>query len=85
MLTRPAGMSIHEEIAADAVEIFAAFGKEIRLPGQTLHALISEPQETLELNAGGFGSAGGGYFRVSAFNSREKAREAADRLSGLSW
>jgi LL-diaminopimelate aminotransferase len=32
----------------------------------------------------GFGNAGEGYFRVSAFNSRENAREAALRLSKLS-
>ena len=33
----------------------------------------------------GFGRAGEGYFRISAFNSREKVLEAADRLKALSW
>lgn len=33
----------------------------------------------------GFGSAGEGYFRVSAFNSVANAREAALRLSAISW
>jgi LL-diaminopimelate aminotransferase len=33
----------------------------------------------------GFGRAGEGYFRVSAFNSPEKAREAAQRLAALKW
>ncbi|MFV0338713.1 MAG: LL-diaminopimelate aminotransferase, partial [Chthoniobacterales bacterium] len=33
----------------------------------------------------GFGSAGEGFFRISSFNSREKAQEAADRLTKLSW
>lgn len=33
----------------------------------------------------GFGSAGEGYFRVSAFNSRANAEEAARRLSAVSW
>jgi len=33
----------------------------------------------------GFGRAGEGYFRISAFNSREKALEAADRLKSLTW
>ncbi len=33
----------------------------------------------------GFGSAGEGFFRVSAFNSREKAIEAAERLGNLKW
>ena len=51
-------MSIHQEIAADAAEIFTAFGKEIRWGGQVLPALISEPQETVELEAGGFTASG---------------------------
>lgn len=33
----------------------------------------------------GFGSEGEGYFRISAFNSREKATEAAKRLAALKW
>ncbi|MFV0416680.1 MAG: LL-diaminopimelate aminotransferase [Chthoniobacterales bacterium] len=33
----------------------------------------------------GFGSAGEGFFRISSFNSREKAQEAAKRLAELSW
>jgi LL-diaminopimelate aminotransferase len=31
----------------------------------------------------GFGSRGEGYFRISAFNSRENAVEAATRLHSL--
>jgi len=33
----------------------------------------------------GFGSAGEGFFRVSAFNSRAKAEEAAQRFRNASW
>jgi len=33
----------------------------------------------------GFGSAGEGYFRISAFNSRANALEAASRLRALAW
>lgn len=33
----------------------------------------------------GFGRQGEGYFRVSAFNSRENAEEVADRFLNLSW
>lgn len=33
----------------------------------------------------GFGNAGEGYFRISAFNSRANAEEAARRLAALSW
>jgi len=33
----------------------------------------------------GFGRAGEGYFRISAFNSREKAIEAAARIKAMQW
>ena len=33
----------------------------------------------------GFGGAGEGYFRISAFNSRVNAEEAARRLEALAW
>jgi LL-diaminopimelate aminotransferase len=31
----------------------------------------------------GFGAAGEGYFRISAFNSRANAEEVARRIKGL--
>jgi LL-diaminopimelate aminotransferase len=33
----------------------------------------------------GFGAEGEGYFRVSAFNSRANAEEAARRFTNLKW
>ncbi len=33
----------------------------------------------------GFGSPGEGYFRISAFNSRANASEAARRFSAIEW
>lgn len=33
----------------------------------------------------GFGTAGEGYFRISAFNSRENADEVARRIQALKW
>ena len=33
----------------------------------------------------GFGRAGEGYFRISAFNSREKVLEAAARIKAMTW
>ena len=33
----------------------------------------------------GFGAAGEGYFRISAFNSRANAEEVARRLEALNW
>ena len=51
-------MSIHDEMAADVAGIFSEFGKEVAIAGRTLPALISEPQETVELGAGGFTASG---------------------------
>ncbi len=45
-------------MAADAAEIFAEFGKQVSIAGRDIPALISEPQETLELGAGGFTASG---------------------------
>jgi LL-diaminopimelate aminotransferase len=33
----------------------------------------------------GFGNAGEGYFRISAFNSRENAEEVARRIQAMNW
>jgi LL-diaminopimelate aminotransferase len=33
----------------------------------------------------GFGNAGEGYFRISAFNSRENAEEVANRIQAMRW
>jgi LL-diaminopimelate aminotransferase len=33
----------------------------------------------------GFGAEGARYFRVSAFNSKENAEEAARRFTRLTW
>ena len=33
----------------------------------------------------GFGTAGEGYFRISAFNSRENAEEVAKRIQAIDW
>ncbi|MCH9034372.1 MAG: LL-diaminopimelate aminotransferase, partial [Planctomycetes bacterium] len=33
----------------------------------------------------GFGSCGEGYFRISAFNTRENTEAAVERLRNVSW
>jgi LL-diaminopimelate aminotransferase len=33
----------------------------------------------------GFGSAGEGFFRISAFNSRTNAEETARRITAINW
>ena len=51
-------MSIHEEIAADAAEVFREFGKPVGINDRTIMALVSEPTETVSLEAGGFVAEG---------------------------
>ncbi|MBU3665276.1 MAG: hypothetical protein FGM15_05285 [Chthoniobacterales bacterium] len=51
-------MTIFDEMAADVVEIFAEFGKPIRINDRHFSALVAEPELSLELEAGGFNSAG---------------------------
>jgi LL-diaminopimelate aminotransferase len=46
--------------------------------------ILSEAQVVITPGSG-FGQAGEGYFRVSAFNSRANAEEAARRLAALAW
>ena len=45
--------------------------------------MLSEIQVVVTPGSG-FGSQGEGYFRISAFNSRENAEEVARRLQKLS-
>lgn len=46
---------------------------------------ILEEARVVVTPGAGFGAAGEGYFRVSAFNSRENAQEAARRLAAMAW
>jgi LL-diaminopimelate aminotransferase len=46
--------------------------------------ILKEIQVVITPGAG-FGSQGEGYFRVSAFNSRENAEEVARRFQTLKW
>ena len=51
-------MSIYNEMAGDLAQILDEFGKRVTFEGRELSALVSEPQETLELGAGGFTASG---------------------------
>jgi hypothetical protein len=64
-------VSLHDQIAADAAQIFAEFGKEITLAGQTLSALVSDPEESVELSAGGFVASGNFTVKLLRNNLRK--------------
>jgi LL-diaminopimelate aminotransferase len=46
---------------------------------------ILEKARVVVTPGSGFGAAGEGYFRVSAFNDRARAGEAAKRLAAMPW
>jgi hypothetical protein len=54
----PGGVSVYNEIAADAAQVFAEFGKEIQWKDRAYPALISEPAFSQEFETGGFADAG---------------------------
>ena len=49
---------------------------------QMFDRLLKEVKVVVTPGAG-FGAQGEGYFRISAFNSRENAKEVAQRLKGF--
>ena len=49
---------------------------------QMFDKMLEEAQVVITPGSG-FGSAGEGYFRISAFNSRENVEEVCDRLKAL--
>ena len=51
-------MTLSDEMAADAAQIFDAFGSTITWKGRTLRALVSEPTLGQDLATGGFVDTG---------------------------
>ncbi len=51
---------------------------------QVFDKILSDIQVVITPGAG-FGAQGEGYFRVSAFNSRQNAEEAARRFKEVRW
>jgi LL-diaminopimelate aminotransferase len=47
--------------------------------------LMLEDANIVVTPGAGFGSNGEGFFRISAFNSRENAQEAAKRIMGMNF
>ena len=55
------------------------------VPSWTMFDFLLREANIVITPGSGFGAAGEGYFRISAFNSRERAIEAAGRLAALDF
>ena len=55
------------------------------VPSWTMFDFLLREAGIVTTPGSGFGAAGEGYFRISAFNSRERAQEAAKRLASLDF
>jgi LL-diaminopimelate aminotransferase len=55
------------------------------VPSWTVFDFLLHEANIVTTPGSGFGAAGEGYFRISAFNSRERAEEAARRIAGLDF
>lgn len=54
----PHDVTVFEQMASDLASIFDDFAKTISIGGTDYRALVAEPELALELEAGGFNSAG---------------------------
>jgi LL-diaminopimelate aminotransferase len=55
------------------------------VPSWTMFDFLLREANIVTTPGSGFGAAGEGYFRISAFNSRERVDEAATRLASLDF
>jgi LL-diaminopimelate aminotransferase len=55
------------------------------VPSWTMFDFLLREANIVTTPGSGFGAAGEGYFRISAFNSRERVEEAAARLASLDF
>jgi LL-diaminopimelate aminotransferase len=82
------GLEVYGGVNAPYIWVKGATDKSEATAGMTswqiFDRMLSEANIVVTPGSG-FGRAGEGYFRISAFNSREKALEAASRLRELSW
>ena len=83
---------LREAVAASGLKVFGGInepyiwvcGPEGGTSWQIFDRMLKEANIVVTPGSG-FGCAGEGYFRISAFNSREKALEAATRLKEMVW
>ena len=78
---RAAGLKVFGGINAPYIWVKAPKGVT---SWQAFDKILNEANVVITPGSG-FGSKGEGYFRVSAFNSRPNAEEAARRLQALAW
>ncbi len=76
-----AGLTVYGGVNAPYLWVAAPSG---RTSWEMFDALLEEACVVVTPGSG-FGAAGEGYFRVSAFNSRERAKAAAGRLATFAW
>lgn len=76
-----AGLKVFGGVNAPYIWVKAPEGKT---SWQMFDRILNEANIVITPGSG-FGSKGEGYFRISAFNSRRNAEEAATRLKALTW
>jgi LL-diaminopimelate aminotransferase len=74
-----AGLEVHGGVNAPYIWVRTPIG----LTSWEMFDLMLNEANIVVTPGSGFGSAGEGYFRISAFNSRENAQEAARRIAAL--
>ena len=76
-----AGLAVYGGIDAPYIWVRGPEG----VPSWTMFDFLLREANIVTTPGSGFGAAGEGYFRISAFNSRERALEAARRLASLDF
>jgi len=83
---------LREAVAASGLQIYGGVNAPylwVRTPDgatswEIFDRLLTEANIVVTPGSG-FGASGEGYFRISAFNSRENAAEAARRIRAIAW
>lgn len=76
-----AGLRVHGGVDAPYIWVRGPEG----VSSWTMFDFLLKEANIVSTPGSGFGAAGEGYFRISAFNSRERAQEAAARLAALDF
>ena len=76
-----AGLEVYGGIDAPYIWVRGPEG----VPSWTMFDFLLNEADIVTTPGSGFGTAGEGYFRISAFNSRVRAEEAAQRLAALDF